>query len=159
MPDKDTTLREHCLAQLGRIMHYGGFPKNEKAAIADYVNALLVAGTREGVTRVLDDITGQVWEWCPSAAVLRGKAYDSQVSANEQRRKCGNCGGAGAITIFYLATYEGKSWAAIRKVERLRDYEHSISVRDSLAEAYASPHPPTVNQQVISAAKECECRK
>lgn len=85
---KELTLREHCIAQLSRIAHHGGFPKGEKAAIEDYICALMVAGTREGVTRVMDDIVGQVWDWVPSAAVLRGKAYEQ---ADKPAVGCAEC--------------------------------------------------------------------
>ena len=76
----------------------------------------------------------------------------------QKRYACKICNGVGYVTRYYLATYHGMSWGQLRSVQRIADYETSLSVNEGLWAAYASPTPPTMAQQVISAAAECGCR-
>ena len=77
----------------------------------------------------------------------------------QKRYACKICDGVGYRTNYYLATYHGFSWGQLRSAERIADYETSLRVTETLRNAYSSPTPPTMAQQVISSAKECVCRK
>ena len=95
---------------------------------------------------------------CPKPAEIRRLINSRQEDIREQRRNCPECDGVGFVTRYYLATYHGITWGQLRSVQRIADYETSLSVNEGLRNAYASPTPPTMAQQVISAAAECGCR-
>lgn len=160
MKAKELTLKEHCVEQLGRLKNTLGFPEG-RLAIQDYCNALAVMETFEGVTALMDDLTRTELIRMPQAATVRAMANDRMASVLASRRACLRCGGSGWVTVFYLASYHGRNWATMEKAERIRlgdyasEYEASVAVRNTLER----PNVANVLQQVISAAKECDCRK
>jgi len=161
---KEPTLKEFCMEQLGRMNKTYGYPDN-RLAVDDYCAALAVMASMEGVKALMDDLARTEFIHMPSAASIRHMAWERTEAARQKKAKCGLCGGTGVETVFYLASYEGRNWSAIRKVERIHkgqyysEYEASVELRKTLAAAYASEAPPTVQQQVISAAKDCACVK
>jgi hypothetical protein len=143
----------HVESQLKRLSHLVGFPTAPEG-LRDYCAALAVAKTSERVQRVVAAFVGDAeMQRCPTAAQLRGLAYDLLQADGENERRCGVCGGAGAITAWKLVTYHGKS-TQIKHVEGVLERDAR-----SLAERLAAAPIGADRQMVLSAAKECECRK
>lgn len=147
--------RDHCKSELTRLAHLDGFPR-EKKALTDYVMALMVAGSKDRAIAVIDEFVQAepIDRRCPTAAQIRRVAYDKQERQESATKRCPACAGTGFQTQYYLATYAG---GQLRGVQRIADYETSLAVNETLRTAYASPTPPTMAQQVISAARECGC--
>jgi len=144
---------KHIKTQLLRLSHLLGYP-TESIALRDYIAALTVAQTEERATRVVAAFIGDSETTrCPTAAQIRGLAYDMRSAEETRRRDCENCGGSGFITVYRLVTYHGKS----------HQMKHSEPVPESewraLAEKIAAEPLGDDRQQVLSAAKECSCRK
>ena len=146
-------LKDVCKSQLKRLAHLDGFPKHSEA-IADYLAALAVAKSPDRVQRVVAAFTGDAeLQRCPTAAQVRKIAYDLLEAEVQQQRGCESCGGSGFVTLYKLVTYHGKSM----------QMKYSEPVPESewraLAERIAAEPIGTDRQQVLSAAKECQCRK
>jgi hypothetical protein len=146
-------LKDVCKSQLKRLAHLDGFPKHSEA-IADYLSALAVAKSADRVQRVVGAFTGDSeLTRCPTAAQIRKIAYDLLEAEVQQQRGCEACGGSGYVTIYKLVTYHGKSM----------QMKYSEPVPESewraLAEKIAVDPLGADRQQVLSAAKECACRK
>lgn len=149
--------QNQAIRQLERLSGLDYFPK-DKPARRELMLAMQCAITEDIAAQVVSDWLSESGE-CPKPADLRRNIYSRQEGLLEQRRKCPACNGAGFTTCYYLATYHGMSWGQLRGVERIADFETSLRVTETLRVAYASPTPPTMAQQVISAARECGCRK
>jgi len=146
-------LKEVCKSQLKRLAHLDGFPKHSEA-IADYLSALAVARDVNRVRRVLDVFTSDAESTrCPTAAMVRKVAYEIVESEVQQQKGCGACGGSGFMTVYRLVTYHGKSFQ-IKRTEAVDEPQWK-----ELAERIATEPVGADRQQVLSTAKECECRK
>ncbi len=148
-----TELDKQIESQLKRLAHLEGFPKHAEG-IRDYIAALAIAKSGERAQRVVEVFTGDAeLNRCPTAAQLRMVAYDTLNREETQQRGCLTCAGSGFITVYRLVTYHGKSF----------QMKHSEPVPESewraLAEKIAAEPLGDDKQQVISAAKECSCRK
>ena len=151
MIDKTTAAR-----QLERLSGLDYFPR-EAPAKKELLLALQCAMVEDVAAQVVTDWLAESGE-CPKPADLRRNINSRQEGLMEQRRKCETCGGTGYLTRYYLATYNGFSLGQLRGCQRIADYETSLRVAEGLRSAYASPTPPTMAQQVITAAAECGCR-
>lgn len=148
-------LESHSKAQLGRIAHLQGFP-TEAVAVRDYVAALCAAGTQQAITAMMDDLVGEDWARCPTAASIRTMAYDRAQARQEATKACPVCQGVGAITVWRLVTFRGNSFA-VAKVEALpADFEGMRGFAEKLAAAREA-NPKLPNQMVLTAAKACVC--
>lgn len=152
MIDKVTAAR-----QLERLLGLN-FTPQEKSQKGDLLAAMQVAVTEDIAKSVVDDWLAESTD-CPKPAQLRRAINARQEGLMEQRRRCHFCGGTGFTTRYYLATYHGMSFAQLRGVHRIEGLEESLRMAEGLRNAYSSPTPPTMAQQVISAAAECQCRK
>lgn len=148
-------LKAFAKSQLKRLTHLQGFPKHSEA-IADYIAALEVAKTPDRIRSVVDAFVGDAESTqCPTAAMIRRMAYDKAEADTERRRGCSLCDGTGFSTIWYIVTYQGKSFV-IKKSERIPGgYEDAMRLARVLSEPLAGAD----RQQVITAAKDCQCRK
>lgn len=147
-----TDFEKHIKRQLLRVSHLLGYP-TESVALRDYVAALSTAGDEKAATRVMDQLVGEELERCPSPATIRRIAYDLRQGQHTRQAQCYTCDGAGYVTIWKLVTYVGKSFK-IRHAEII-----PVGQARELAERIAAHPIGDDNQQVLSAAKECECRK
>lgn len=92
---KPTDLESHIKKQLSRMAHFSGFPETPEA-IRDYISAIAVCGTQEGVNRLMDEITATEWEWCPTAARVRSLAWEQvERERGPQQNDCAICDGTG----------------------------------------------------------------
>lgn len=156
---KELTLRDVCLEQMGRLNKTLGYPDN-KLAMNDYCAALEVMETFEGVRGLIDDLTRTDLIRMPTAANIRSMAYDRMKETITRRRECSLCDGTGVQTVWLLQTYAGKSFSM-----KGRAYLREITSQEQ-ADAFArnlqkflDENPEADRQQVLSAAKECGCRK
>jgi hypothetical protein len=148
-------LKETAKSQLKRLAHLQGFPKHTEA-IADYISALCVAKIPDRVKAVVDAfVTDTETTQCPTAAMIRRVAYDKTEADTERQRDCLFCGGAGFTTNWYLVTYIGKSFTMKKSEKLTSNYEEAMA----FARKIAAQPLGNDNQDVISAAKECVCRK
>jgi len=155
---KDLTLKDHTFSELKRLAHVRGFPKEAKA-IQDYLMALMVMETFEGVTALMDDLASTEWIDFPQAAMVRRMAYERTEALRKQRAACAECGGSGFKTVWFLTTYHGMSLAP-KKHERLRDI-HSQGEADDFSrvlQVWMDDNPKADRQMVVSAAENCACR-
>ena len=155
---KEPTLREIVVEQLHRLSKTRGFPDN-KLAIQDYCNALEVMETFEGVRSLMDDLVRTEWISMPSAATVRSMAYERMKETLARRRACELCDGVGVQTIWKLVTYQGKSYT-VKNSERIPVNSQEAAndfARD--VEVFLDVNPSADRQQVLSAAKSCECRR
>jgi hypothetical protein len=161
---KQMTLKDHALSELKRLAHVRGFPKEPKA-IEDYLMALMVMETFEGVTALMDDLASTEWidtkgdGQFPQAAMVRRMAYERTEALRKQRGACAECGGSGFKTVWFLITYHGMSLAP-KKHERLRDV-HSQDEADEFScvlQIWMAENPKADRQMVVSAAENCGCR-
>lgn len=160
---KDPTLDEICMEQLKRLNKTRGYPDN-RLAVQDYCGALKVMETFEGVQALMDELVRTEWISMPSAATVRGMAYERMKETLLRRRSCELCDGGGVQTIWILTTYHGKSFV-IKKNEHLKEIKSqgeanyfARKLQVWMAEQLET-NPNLDRQQVLSAAKECECRK
>jgi len=151
---KELTLREVCIEQMQRLNKTLGYPDN-KLAMNDYCAALEVMETFEGVRGLMDDLTRTDLIRMPSAAAIRTMAYDRMRETLAQRASCEHCGGSGVVSGWYLLTYHGKSMQMRSSVFVSQDWDQA----KALAEKIAAEPLGADRQQVLSAAKECQCRK
>ncbi len=149
--------QNQAIRQLERLSGLDYFPK-DKPARRELMLALQCAITEDIAAQVVTDWLAESGE-CPKPANLRHNINSRQEALVEQRRRCDTCGGSGFVTRYYLATYHCFSWGQLRGCQRLDGYEAALTVTEGLRSAYASPTPPTMAQQVISAAAECGCRR
>lgn len=157
MPTKELSLKEHASDQLKRLKHLRGFPQ-ERAAIEDYLHALMITETFQALTRLMDELVETEWPYFPTAAVIRRLAYERTEDLRKQRKACGKCGGSGFISINVLVTYQGKSLSVKRTQhipeggEKLREFEAKLA-------EWQANNPTGDRQITVTAAKDCECRK
>lgn len=156
---KEPTLREVCIEQLARMNKTRGYPDN-RLAVQDYCAALEVMETFEGVRALMDELVRTEWISMPSAAAVRGLIYERTKETLAKRRACEICDGSGVQTVWILVTYEGKSFI-VKKSEHLREIKSQSEVNDFARRLHAWTNDNDVadRQQVLSAAKECRCRK
>ena len=156
---KDLTLKDHAMDQLKRLMHVRGFPK-ERAAIEDYLMALMMMQTFEGVTRLMDELAQTEWIDFPQAAMIRRLAYDRTENLRRQKRQCRECGGSGFKTVWFLITYHGKSLSP-KKHELLVQVGNQEEADEfsRKVKAFLDANPKADQQMVVSAAEDCSCRK
>ena len=156
---KEPTLREVAVEQLHRLSKTRGFPDN-RLAIADYCAALEVMETFEGIRDLMDDLVRTEWISMPSAATIRGMAYERMKETIARRRACDLCDGSGVQTVWLLQTYAGKSFSM-----KARQYLPQITTQEEAnnfardLQKFLDENPEADRQQVLSAAKECSCRK
>jgi hypothetical protein len=146
------------MEQFARLNKTRGYPDN-RLAVSDYCNALKVMETFEGVRDLMDELVRTDWIHMPSASSIRGMAYDRMREVIQKRRACEICDGSGVQSIWVLVTYEGKSFS-IKKSERIP--VGSQGEADDFArrlQVFLADNPRADRQMVLSAAKECECRK
>ncbi len=154
---KELTLRDHASDQLKRLAHIRGFPQ-ERAAIADYLNALAVMESFEGVTRLMNELVETEWISFPQASVIRRMAWERSEETRKKRKACELCGGSGFQSIAVLVTYHGNSLSPKRFQHIPDDYEARLSFDSKLAE-WQAKNPTADRQMTVTAAKDCECRK
>jgi len=147
-----TDFEKHIKRQLLRLSHLLGYP-TESIALRDYIAALSTAGNEQATTRVIDRLVGEELERCPPAATIRRIAYELREGQQERQNSCHFCGGNGTITVWKLVTYVGKSFK-IKHTEIIQ-----ADTARSLAERIAETPLGDDQQQVLSAAMECSCRK
>lgn len=75
MSKNQDQLEAHAKAQLSRLAHLQGFPK-EREAIRDYIVALCVVRTPQAITALMDDVVGDSISRCVTAAEMRRMAYE-----------------------------------------------------------------------------------
>lgn len=159
LTSKEPTLDETCLEELARMNKTRGYPDNRRA-LEDYCAALKVMETIEGVRSLVDELTRSEWIFMPSAASIRGMAYDRMKDIIVRRRACELCGGAGVQTVWLLQTYAGKSFSM-----KGRSYLHQITTQEQAdkfardLQKFLDINPGADRQQVLSAARECPCRR
>ena len=140
-------------AQIQRLSGLNFFPK-EAAAQKELRLALEPALSEAIAASVIDDWLSTATE-CPKPSELRRLTYDKQQGIVEQRRNCTVCEGVGFVTNWYIVTYHGK-YFVIKKSEMIQGgYEDAMRLARVLAEPLAGDD----RQQVISAAKDCRCKK
>lgn len=154
-------LKDFCKAQLNRLRHLDGFPKHREA-VADYVCALMEARSPERVRATVDEFVQAepIDHKCPTAAMLRRTAYDKREIQETTTKHCQICDGIGVVTVWKLITYRGNSFV-MEKSEALpdvRNNEQASAFAQMLADHYAE-NPKLASQTVLSAAKDCSCRK
>jgi uncharacterized protein YqkB len=156
---KELSLKEHAADQLKRLKHIRGFP-TERLALDDYVMALMVMETHEGVKSLMEDLTRTDWISCPTAAAIRTMAWERTEGLRKQRANCQECAGSGFRTVWILTTYHGMSLAP-KKHERLRDVtnEEQAYAFARKVKAFLDENPKADKQMVVSAAEDCSCRK
>ena len=143
--------------QLERLTGLNFFPK-EAPAKRELLLAMQCAIAEDIAAQVVTDWLSESTE-CPKPAELRRNINTHQEQMRQHQRHCSVCGGTGYLTRYYLATYHGMSWGQLRGVQRIAGYEEALAVTETLRNAYGSPTPPTMTQQVISAVAECNCRR
>ena len=156
---KEPTLKDHALAELKRLAHVRGFPTETKA-IDDYLMAMMIMETFEGVTALMDELIQTEWISFPQAASIRRMAYERTETLRAQRAKCPECGGSSFKTAWFLTTYHGKSLAP-KKHERLVQV-HNEEQAHAFAQnvkGFLDANPKADRQMVVSAAEDCACRK
>lgn len=145
--------------QLGRIAHLPGFPR-EVEAIKDYKSALAILLTPQSVTRLIGDIVNDPGiERCPTSATIREMASERMRVQHKSQRECDICAGSGSVTVYKLVTYKGNSYV----VDRAETITGSPAKPDwvaarELSERIAA-NPGSARQMVLTAAKECQCRR
>lgn len=138
--------------QLGRLSGLDFFPK-EKPAQKELRLAIEIAATEGIAERIVSD-------WLryntvsPKPSELRHLCYDENERHKQNLARCERCGGSGFTTVHKLVTYHGRSF----KVKRSETLSVSDNPRE-LAERIASQPIGDDHQQVLSTAKECECRR
>lgn len=90
-------------------------------------------------------------------------AADALVQENEWLKKnrisCRVCQGVGYVTVYRLVTYHGKSLQIKRTEGTTSHFGDGYEEAMRLARVLADPLPGADRQMVLSAAKECQCRK
>ncbi len=156
---KELTLRDVCLEQMARLNKTLGYPDN-KLAMNDYCAALEVMETFEGVRSLIDDLTRTDLIRMPTAAAIRGMAYDRTKETRALRASCDRCGGSGVQTVWLLQTYAGKSHAMKGRayLPQITNQEQADEFARNL-QKFLDKNQNADRQMVLSTARECSCRK
>lgn len=138
--------------QAARLVGLDFFPK-EAPARRELMLAIQIADTEEIAAGVITDWLEESRE-CPKPSDMRRLIGDRNRAVGITRRDCSICQGAGQLVRHYLVTYEGNSFR-IQSAEKLPLMleEHVQEFREKLNSA------PGPQQDILSAAKACECRR
>jgi hypothetical protein len=145
--------------QLQRMSGLDFFPKgkDQAAALRELRLALEEAATVEIVRAVVDDVMAYATE-APKPAHLRRAIYDSNNRTEKTVRDCDLCGGSGNEIIYELVTHFGHSFA-IRKREVMPDMNDEKARALSATLPWVDGPGPGDNQQIVTSAKPCQCRR
>jgi hypothetical protein len=142
---------------LEQVKRFAGleFYPTEREALQELLHAMQVASSEAIAKSFTADWLGYETA-CPKPAQIRIAIYDRNEAAKDRINNCRLCGGTGQVTVWFLVTYRGNSFVR-EKSEPLPDI-----TTEEQANAFCQKivdNPGDKNQDVLSAAKPCACRK
>ncbi len=152
--------------QLERIQGMVGFPRGRESEKYALEMRLAIQSARsEAIARqVVSDILRE-FKRCPAVAdIYEAINEENNRGPSREQPKCELCHGAGAVTVWVLATYNGRSMK-IKSEEILRNFTHE-KAQEFGKELRWDDGPITPdnpfrgdNQQIVTGAKPCMCKR
>ena len=140
--------------EISRLAQLERFPVDHNEALKELIKALQTSATKEIAAATIDDfIADQSTRKCPLPADIRATIARLSEKETERRRGCAACRGTGFIVSWWLISRESQKPTRREKLEGVLN-EDSLDgdhARSALIQRLGA------DQEVISAARMCEC--